>query len=129
MSPDVFSFLPEITQYDLNEAGKCIAFERPTAAAFHLLRGIEAVLRLFYCTLIRTRRVPTLVWGAMTQDLKQRTKTKRYTTLYNNLDNIRYSFRNPTQHPDAIYNIHEAQDLCPLCFEVITRMVRVLRPI
>jgi hypothetical protein len=126
MSPNIFSSLPEITQYDLMEAGKCIAFERPTAAAFHLLRATEAVLRHFYCTLIRTKHVPNLLWGDMVQDLRTRKKTKQHTTLYNNLDNIRNSYRNPTQHPEAIYDIHEAQDLLPLCFEVITRMTKIL---
>ena len=126
MSPGIFSALPEPIQYDLSEAGKCIAFARPTAAAFHLLRGTEAVLRQFYCTLIRTKRVPNLLWGGMVQDLRTRKRTKKHTTLYNNLDNIRHSYRNPTQHPEAIYDIHEAQDLLPLCFEVITRMTKII---
>ena len=126
MSPRVFSALPEITQYDFTEAGKCIAFERPTAAAFHLLRGTETVLRHFYLTLIRTKRVSPLLWGDMVGDLRIRKKTSKHTTLYNNLDNIRHSYRNPTQHPDAIYDIHESQDLLPLCFEVITRMTKII---
>jgi hypothetical protein len=126
ISPGVFSVLPEITQYDLMEAGKCIAFDRPTAAAFHLLRGTEAVLRHFYCTLLHKKPVSDLMWGNMVQELRNRQKTKKYTTLYNNLDNIRLSYRNPTQHPDAIYDIHEVQDLAPLCFEVITRMTKIL---
>jgi len=126
MSPNTYSSLPEITQYDLMEAGKCIAFERPTAAAFHLLRGTEAVLRHFYCTLIKRKCVSPLMWGDMVQDLRTRRKTKQHTVLYNNLDNIRHSYRNPTQHPEAIYDIHEAQDLLPLCFEAIGRMIKIL---
>lgn len=126
MGPNIYSSLPEITQYDLMEAGKCIAFERPTAAAFHLLRGTEAVLRHFYLTLIRRGRVSLLLWGNIVQDLRTRKTTKKHTALYNNLDNIRHSYRNPTQHPEAIYDIHEAQDLLPLCFEVITRMTKII---
>jgi predicted house-cleaning noncanonical NTP pyrophosphatase (MazG superfamily) len=38
--PKVFFSCSEIAQYDFQEAGLCIAFERPTAAAFHLLRGM-----------------------------------------------------------------------------------------
>lgn len=127
MSPNVFSHLTPITQYDLIEAGKCIAFERPTAAAFHFLRATEAELRHFYLTFITTKRIPILLWGDMTTDLRNRLRTKKHTTLYNNLDNIRTSYRNPTQHPDAIYDIHEVQDLCPLCFEVINRMDRIIQ--
>ena len=33
-APDTFNALPPISQYDFGEAGKCIAFERSTAAAF-----------------------------------------------------------------------------------------------
>lgn len=129
MSPNVFSSLPDITQYDFSEAGRCIAFERPTAAAFHLLRGTEAVLRLFYTSLIHTKRVSPLLWGNITEDLRNRPRTKKHVTLYNNLDNIRHSYRNPTQHPDAIYDIHEAQDLLPLCFESVNRMMKTLKAI
>lgn len=127
LAPGVFKVLPEISQYDLVEAGKCIAFERPTAGAFHLLRGTEAVLRMFYCRFVTRKRVSPLMWGNMTSDLRDRPRTKQHTTLYNNLDNIRHSYRNPTQHPEMIYNIHEVQDLWPLCTEVINRMVRILQ--
>ena len=126
-APNVFSALPHIAQYDLSEAGKCIAFERPTAAAFHILRSTEEVLRLFYCTLIRQKRVSPLLWGNMVNDLRNRQKTKKHETLYSNLDNIRFSFRNPTQHPEKIYDIHEVQDLWALCVEVINRMMRILK--
>ena len=129
MSPDIFSELPEIVRYDFTEAGKCIAFGRPTAAAFHLLRGTEAVLRHFYCTLIRRKRVSPLLWGEMTKDLRKRKTTKKHTTLYNNLDNIRLSYRNPTQHPEAIYDIDAVQDLLPLCFEVVSKMIKILSKI
>ena len=124
--PNVYSLVPEIAQYDFSEAGRCIAFERPTAAAFHMLRGTEAMLRHFYSALIRRKRVDPLLWGPMVSDLRKRSRTKKYATLYNNLDNIRTSYRNPTQHPDAIYDIHEVQDLWGLCTEVVSRMTRIL---
>ena len=38
---DVFRDLPQLAQYDFGEAAKCLAFERPTAAAFHMLRATE----------------------------------------------------------------------------------------
>lgn len=60
-APDVFQNLPEVAKYDFAEAALCIAFERPTAAAFHLLRGTEDVLRTFYCTVVRRDRVDPLL--------------------------------------------------------------------
>lgn len=53
----VFSALGEIARYDFQEACRCLAFERPTAAAFHTLRGTEAVLRDYYCAIVKQRRL------------------------------------------------------------------------
>lgn len=127
-APDVFVKLPDIAKYDLTEAGKCIVYERPTAAAFHLMRATEAVLRAFYCRHVRRNRV-SLMWGPMVQSLGIQSKfraSSAYKTLFNNLDNIRFSFRNPTQHPDKIYDIQEVQDLWGLCVDVINRMSKDL---
>ena len=121
LAPSVYEQLPDIAQHDFMEAGKCIAFERSTAGAFHLLRGTEGVLRHFYCAIVRRKRV-TLLWGPMVQSLKKRRKPPS-SPLLDNLDNIRRSFRNPTQHPDKIYDIQEVQDLFGLCIDIINRMV------
>ena len=123
-SPNVFDEIPEIARYDFEQAGKCIAFELPTSAAFHILRGTESVLRHFYCDQVKQKR-GSMMWGPIIVDLRKRTKTKKHTTLINNLENIKNSFRNPTQHPEKIYDIQEAQDLLSLCIDVINRMIKV----
>lgn len=125
LAPKVFGKLPSIAQYDLSEAAKCIAFERSTAAAFHILRATEDVLRDFYKALARQKRVD-LMWGPMVSDLKKRPKAKKHLVLLAHLDNIRLSFRNPTQHPEATYDIHEVQDLWGLCVDAINRMAKEL---
>ncbi len=128
LAPGVFERLSWIARHDLDEAGKCIAFGRATAAAFHLLRATEAVLRDFYCHHVKRKRC-TLLWGPMVTALGNRRlfqKNDEYKTLLNNLNNIRASFRNPTQHPEKVYNIEEAQDLWGLSAEAITRMARDL---
>jgi len=126
MPPGVFDSMPEIAKYDFGEAGKCIAFERPTAAAFHLLRCTESVLREFYCSIVKQNRVRGLLWKPMVEHLRKR-KKKPPEELLNHLDHIRNSFRNPTQHPEKIYDIQEAQDLFSLCVDVVNRMVKLLR--
>lgn len=125
LAPKVFWKLPSIAQYDLSEAAKCIAFERSTAAAFHILRATEGVLRDFYTTLARQKRVDRM-WGPMVSDLKKRPKAMKHQVLLAHLDNIRLSFRNPTQHPEATYDIHEVQDLWGLCVDAINRMAKEL---
>ena len=122
-APKVFESLPDIAKYDFKEAGRCIAFERPTAAAFHILRGTEDVLRSYYCKIVKRNRVDPLLWGPMTDSLRKR-RLPPPTELLGNLDNIRLSFRNPTQHPDKIYDIQESQDLFSICIDVVNRMVR-----
>ena len=121
MSPGTFDLLPSIAQYDFSEAGSCIAFGRSTAAAFHLLRGTEAVLRHFYCSIVKRDRVKPLHWGPMVKQLGDRSKPPPM-PLLKNLDNIRLSFRNPTQHPEMKYDIEEVQDLFGLCIDVVNRM-------
>jgi hypothetical protein len=117
LAPTVFAQLPSVAQHDFIEGAKCIAFERSTAAAFHLLRGTEAVLRHFYVSIVQRKRSP-LMWGPMVQSLRQR-RNPPDGVLLDNLDNIRRSFRNPTQHPE----IQEVQDLFGLCVDVVNRMV------
>ncbi len=125
-APRTFNKLPDVARYDLIEAGTCIAYECPTAAAFHLMRAAEAVLRKFYFVHVQRNRTAQL-WGPIVQDLQNKRKFRgnaEYSALFANLDNIRLSYRNPTQHPEKIYDIQEVQDLWGLCVDVINRMSR-----
>jgi hypothetical protein len=122
-APNVLLSCSEIARYDFAEAGKCIAFERPTAAAFHILRGTESVVRSFYKRFIRPAQ-PGLTWGQMTHALATKASGKRPPpVILLNLDHIRVNFRNPTQHPEKIYDIQEAQDLFSLCVDAVNRMM------
>lgn len=125
MGPGTFIALPDIAKRDLMEAGRCIAFERSTAAAFHLLRGTESMLRRFYRSIVKRNRVQ-LMWGPMVEHLRQRKRKPPPKPLLDHLDNIRLSFRNPTQHPDKEYDIQEVQNLLPLCVDVLDQMVSFL---
>jgi hypothetical protein len=125
-APGVFGALTPIARFDIEEAARCIAFERSTAAAFHLLRSTEAVLRDFYCHFVKRDRCDPLLRYPMLQGLQKHRRAKSHDPLLRNLDNIRLSFRNPTQHPDKIYDIQEAQDLWGLCVDLLNRMQKIL---
>ncbi|MGN6313580.1 MAG: hypothetical protein ACTHMO_07460 [Rhodanobacteraceae bacterium] len=125
-NPGIFERFPEIAAYDFSEAGKCIAFERATAAAFHILRATEANLRHYYKSMIRQKRIASEMWGPIVADLKVRNQTKKHAALNNHLDHIRASFRNPTQHPETVYDIHECQDLLSVCIDVNNRMFKII---
>lgn len=122
----IFNSLPDIAQYDFNEAGKCIAYQRSTAAAFHLLRGIEASLLLYHNNFFRGKNLGK-TWGNLTHALKNKTRGKLPDSItVNHLDNIRHSFRNPTQHPEKTYDIQEVENLLGLTLDVINRMIKGL---
>jgi len=123
----VFDLLDEQARFDFAEATKCLAFERSTAAAFHMMRGTEAVLRSFYCHTVKRGRLSRerQMWGPMVDKLKARSNPPP-TALTENLDAIRKNYRNPTQHPEAIYDIDRAQDLLGLVIPVVNQMVRLM---
>lgn len=118
-----FQQLPDICQYDFREACLCIAFGRPTASAFHILRGTEGALRDYYCFIVKQNRVKPLLWKNMVDHLRKR-RDAPPKALMDNLDNIRVNFRNPTQHPEARYDMDGAQDLLGISVDVVNRMIK-----
>lgn len=121
-SDGVFELLPEISRYDFKEGFKCVAYETPTAAAFHMLRATEGVLKELYFSFIKQKRVKTPMWGNMLSQLEKKTRNKPSSALLEALDNIRKSYRNPTNHPEAIYTISQTEDLMGLCIDVVNKM-------
>ena len=118
----VFKRLPQLTQYDFIEGFKCIIFEIPTAAAFHILRATEGVLKDCYFSNVKRNRAKKPMWGNILKQLVERKKKKLPSALLRCLENIRESYRNPTNHPEAVYNIDEAEDLLGLCIDVTNKM-------
>src|ERR1019366_1994521 len=122
-APGVFLKLSDLGRFDFRSACRAIAFGLSTGAAFHLMRAVEGTLRQFYCAHVKRDRVPKLMWFEMVDNLRKRKgKGSASKALLDALDNIRVNFRNPTQHPDARYDIEAAQDLLFGCRDVLNRM-------
>jgi len=117
-----FQKLDEIAKSDLSSACRCILFGEATAAAFHVLRATESVLKSYYFHHRRQNRLDRPMWGGMVDQLKSKTRNKPPAPLLASLDLIRTAYRNPTQHPEAIYQIDSAQDLFGVCLDVIGKM-------
>ncbi len=47
---DLLAFVPQKTRDDFHAAGRCLAFNLPTAAGFHAARGIEGEIELYWQT-------------------------------------------------------------------------------
>ena len=116
----IFDRIPRIAKRDIALAFQCLAFDQPTAAAFHLMRACEAVLRAYYFSCVRRDRLKNPMWAGMLEALRKRKRADE--KLLRRLEYIKDTFRNPTAHPEAMYTISEAQDLIGICIDVINRM-------
>jgi hypothetical protein len=117
-----FDKLDEIARLDLASACRCILFGEATAAAFHMLRATESTLKSYYCHHRKQKRLEKPMWANMVDQLRAKKKNKPPEALLQSLDLIRTAYRNPTQHPQAIYQIDSAQDLLGVCLDVIGKM-------
>lgn len=121
----VYVQLPSGCVSDFEEACRSVAFGLPTAAAFHLMRCVEGALRHSYQSVVRRNRLPKhkMMWYAMTRALEARQRGSIPQELVDTLDRIRVQHRNPTQHPDKVYDLDQAQDLLGLSIDALNRMV------
>jgi hypothetical protein len=121
-----YAKLQPVAQADLASACRCVLFGEATAAAFHILRATEAVLKSYYELHRKTNRLEKPMWGPMTDQLRAKKRDKPSTSLLDSLDVVRKAYRNPTQHPEALYEIDAAQDLMGVCLDLIGKMAAEL---
>jgi hypothetical protein len=118
--------LPEQTKADFDQAGKCIAFDLATAAAFHLLRGTEAVLRQYYDNVVPgAKQAPAKMrnWGVYIKLLTEHKAEAKVTSL---LTHLKDAYRNPVLHPEENYTDERIQVLFGVCVSAIVMMVEEL---
>lgn len=122
--PEVHSKFP-MAQFEIDEAGKCMALERATAAVFHLMRtleiGILAIARslgIQYPTNGAERN-----WGVVLQKIAAAMAEKRnarswqardedfFSEAYALLNAVRNVWRNATMHVETKYTPEEAEHI------------------
>lgn len=110
--------------FELDEASKCLALGRATAAVFHLMRLMEIAVR----AVARCLNIPDPIqpadrsWGAVLKkvrdgiDAKWPTVATRlsgdgeiFDALYASLDAVKNPWRNSTMHPANKYTVEEAE--------------------
>lgn len=111
---------------DLRQAAKCIAFDLPTAAGFHLHRANEAVLRHYFdYEAGHEERPKVLSMGTLLGELKKIEKGDK--RIIAALDNIKEFHRNPLMHPDhTLADVNEAIDLYCAIRSAMSYMLEVL---
>jgi len=118
--PNTRALLPPQMIADLKQSALCLAFEIPTACAFYVCRGTEALM-LAYHQLLTKKPWPFSKkdWKIYIEQLRVAGAPKKITAR---LDEIREMDRNAYAHPDTNVSIEEAPVLFELCTGVVFYM-------
>jgi hypothetical protein len=105
---------------DIFEAGTCLALERGTACVMHLMRVVEAALRVVASKIGVAEQKD---WGAYLRnidgELKRRYETagarsadeQFYAEVADGFDRVRRAWRNPTMHVERSYSVDRAEEI------------------
>jgi hypothetical protein len=101
---------------DIEEAGKCIALERFTAAVFHLMRAMECAVKALSSKLgiSNTDRV----WGNLLSDMHAKIEAMpkgksrdQWSESHSLLYHVKQAWRNDVMHPKETYTAEQARDV------------------
>lgn len=112
--------------FEIDEAAKCLALGRPTAATFHLMRVMETAVR----TVARCLQIPDPIhpgdrsWGKVLGNIKDGISNKwptvasrntgdgaLFDALYASFDAAKNPWRNTTMHVESKYTDDEAEHI------------------
>jgi hypothetical protein len=119
---DVEVKFPSVS-FELDEAAKCFALGRSTAAVFHLMRlmeiGINAVASCL--SIPPPTRGGDRNWGAISKKIKDEMERRNasgrwadkefFAAVYASLDAVRVAWRNTTMHVDNKYSEEESEHI------------------
>jgi hypothetical protein len=119
----VTNYLSSQAKVDLRDAGRCLAFNLPTATAFHVWRALEITFGEYYVSLTGDSFEKAKIarnWGAYIKALNEAGADPKIT---GNLDHIRAEYRNPVMHPNVNVLPEEAFALVGIGFSAITQVL------
>ena len=120
------SFLSQLCKDEIDEGGRCLAYERATASGFHILRSVEVAIRQ-YLEKIPGFTMPPLNrqnWGEYIKLLKDNSAAK---VIVDALQNIKDNYRNPLMHPEDTLQLDEAIGLFCVCQGMTESLVADLK--
>ncbi|MBA2490768.1 MAG: hypothetical protein H0V34_03340 [Gammaproteobacteria bacterium] len=120
-------------QFDIEEAGKCLALNRHTACVFHLMRIIERVVQLVGGKL-GVESPNEKEWNAIVCQTRSKVngmakndpQRDQYAAILNHLDGVRMAWRNPTMHVRGKYTGEEAEDIFSHVRSFMRELVKVI---
>ena len=111
---------------DLRQAAKCLAFDVPTAMAFHVMRATESLIKRYYEVIAKNPwPYAQRDWGRYIAELEKLPSVNKVIT--SRLTEIQKLNRNPLIHPEEIIPTEEAPVIFDLCNGVIYYMAEEIR--
>lgn len=124
-----FAKIPAACLSEYDSAGRCLAFELPTACGFHALRAVEIMMAVYFSKFLPKAKKPQN-WGEYIRGLKDLDakggKGLNLGKIVSLLDRIREVDRNPLMHPDDTLDSVDAETLFSLSAIVIAEIAREL---
>jgi len=131
---NIIAEIPEDCKRDIQEAGRALAFDLPTAAGFYISRALEAVILMYFPVLdLRPLDEKKRSMGNYIQLLKGQTVDGQQIDITQNcvvndrivglLGYYKDEFRNPLMHPELTLDDDEALDLFQTVLSTISMMV------
>jgi hypothetical protein len=120
LSADIRARLSNEVINDIRAAGRCLAFNIPTAAGFHILRAVEPLILQYRNKLVGTSTpLRSRNWGAYIRDITSHGGDLK---VIGAIDHIRQFYRNPIMHPEETLTLEYALSLFYACLSVIVQL-------
>jgi hypothetical protein len=119
LSTSVKASLTDECKREIQEAGRCIAFDLPTASGFHIFRAIELVI-LEYFPVLGVQPPTARNLGQYIQTLRSASVGARITGM---LEHLKDHYRNGIIHPEDVLTADEAENLFQFAASAISAMI------
>lgn len=113
--------MPDLVKQDVQSGARCVAFELPTASAFHMARAMEGTMRQYHIAFVGP--LPTTYQQLTFGSLINAFNAVGSPALVANLRHIKDNYRNPISHPDQTITVPESHVFLGVYVAAITAML------
>jgi hypothetical protein len=111
---------------DVRQAGRCLAFNLGTSAAFHMVRATETFIWKYYEAVVgHLPPVKMRSWGVYAKNLSKCSNAD--TKVIGWLNQIKSEYRNPVLHPDKAVTPDDALEFVYACISLMMCIVRAMK--
>lgn len=124
-SNEVALELSPMEKYDVLQAGRCLAFEIPTAALFHIFRAADSVLRRWFLEVSgENDGSKPRTWRVYIDILRKHNADDK---ILNTIEQIKNLYRNPVIHPETRVELQDALSFLGIAENLISSIIIDLR--